>query len=553
MSTGNENDVPPAAAAKPVARFSLPGIVDSSTGWGPSISEPEELKKLQFKPFNKADKLGRISDWNQVQQYPRRYQQQFSGGTNVFNYKHEDDESSFALVDNTPKPKARKRGKRFNQPRNRRMMNRNRGNNNRFGAQRGGRMGQARRQSKRRQRFYKRRNPRYGQEEGKREPSVDVDEDWPLVKSIDLSSLNVQLTVKEGETVVSCGEVREWDPAYERVNPRNPIDLRRADDVQFFNTTTSVDPVIQDLADSKTGNIFITDTIAAVLMCAAYSTHSWDVIAKKQNGKLYFDKRADSRIDYLTVNENWNESKETETESINHSIRLSEEATFINHNFMDQVLKGPAVSMEKPNPFLKGLQSGYRPAPIAYHYRRWYLGNDRDLVVRCELNGYETRKGKRHYFISRAINEWNSKLSGNIDYRLKLESQSGAVLAAEMKNNKNKLAKWTAKALISGADQLKLGYVTRAQARSNLSHHILLTQPYKAKDFATLMSIKPLALFGALSKIIQAILDQPDGTYLIIRDPMESVLNIHSIPEDAFDRDAGEDDEGDIGVIPEES
>jgi len=526
--------------------FSLCGsITDHPTGWGPTDEVPEELKKLQFMPFNKADKLGRISDWNQQSSFPsRRYQQQFSGGSNVFNYKHEDDESSFALVDNTPKPKARKgRRKFFQQPNRRRFHNRRGRNSGNNSVQRGGRTGQLRRQSKRRQRFYRgRRNNRYQQDDPKKDPSVEVDEEWKLVNTIELSALRVALQVNEGETLVSCGEVMEWDASYERVNPRGPVDLRPAPDVQVFTTTTSEDPVIRELADQKKGNIFVTDTIAATLMCAPFSTHSWDVVVTKKNGQIFFDKRLNSRMDYLTVNENWNESKETEKESVNHTRRLSEEATFINHNFMNQVVKGNPVTMQRKNPFLDAVQPPMKPAPIAYHYRRWDLSGGRNLVIRCEINGYETRKGARKFFIARAINEWNSKLSGNIDYRLKLESQSGAVLAGEMKNNTNKLAKWTTKALISGADQLKLGYVTRVNSSSNISHHILMTQRYKAKDFANLMGIKTMVLWGTLSKIISAINDQPDGSYLILRDPSEAVLNFHAIPEDAFDHETGNDE-----------
>lgn len=36
-----------------------------------------------------------------------------------------------------------------------------------------------------------------------------------------------------------------------------------------------------------------------------------------------------------------------------------------------------------------------------------------------------------------------------VDWRQKLENQRGAVLATEMKNNANKIAKWTAAALVA--------------------------------------------------------------------------------------------------------
>ena len=50
------------------------------------------------------------------------------------------------------------------------------------------------------------------------------------------------------------------------------------------------------------------------------------------------------------------------------------------------------------------------------------------------------------------------------------------MLATELKNNANKLAKWTAAALVSGVEIIKLGYVSRAHHRDTRSHVILGTQ-----------------------------------------------------------------------------
>ena len=47
-----------------------------------------------------------------------------------------------------------------------------------------------------------------------------------------------------------------------------------------------------------------------------------------------------------------------------------------------------------------------------------------------------------------------------------------------------------------------------------------------------------------MSKIISLFNDQPDGTYLILRNPSEAQLDVHAVPEDAFDNDmGGEEDE----------
>lgn len=77
------------------------------------------------------------------------------------------------------------------------------------------------------------------------------------------------------------------------------------------------------------------------------------------------------------------------------------------------------------------------------------------------------------FMLLQAMNEFDLRAT---DWRKKLESQRGAVLAFETKNNKNKMARWTAAALLGGADMIKLGYVSRAGPKDNINHVILGTQ-----------------------------------------------------------------------------
>lgn len=46
---------------------------------------------------------------------------------------------------------------------------------------------------------------------------------------------------------------------------------------------------------------------------------------------------------------------------------------------------------------------------------------------------------------------------GGVDWRSKLDTQRGAVLATELKNNSCKLAKWTVCSMLAGSDTIKFG------------------------------------------------------------------------------------------------
>ena len=138
-----------------------------------------------------------------------------------------------------------------------------------------------------------------------------------------------------------------------------------------------------------------------------------------------------------------------------------------------------------------------------------------------------------------------------MDYRQKLETQSGAVLAAEMKNNKKKLTRWTAEALISGVDEFKLGFVSRTHPETNYEHDILLVQRFKPQDFANMMQVREKALWGTLKSLLDTFRELRDGKYLFFRPPEQKrkmaedkqVLHIFKIPQDAFAHETGQEDD----------
>ena len=108
-----------------------------------------------------------------------------------------------------------------------------------------------------------------------------------------------------------------------------------------------------------------------------------------------------------------------------------------------------------------------------------------------------------------ALNEIDAKLNSSIDWRQKLESQRGAVLATELKNNSNKLAKWTLQAMLAGADLIKLGFVSRTNPKLNESHVILGTGVYKPRELAPrrVLAVPRLHLDGCPAHVLLLLRD----------------------------------------------
>jgi translation initiation factor 3 subunit D len=175
------------------------------------------------------------------------------------------------------------------------------------------------------------------------------------------------------------------------------------------------------------------------------------MVLVKQGNKVFLDKRDNAALDLVTVNENAAdaplEASEGSKEVINQPPALADEATYINHNFATQVVienQAQKVDMAHENPFYSASDETVPPASKAYKYRRFDLSTSEEnptyLIVRTELDAVQKNaiNGEDQYVTVHALNEFDNKAQGSggaLDWRTKLVSQRGAVVATEMKNN----------------------------------------------------------------------------------------------------------------------
>jgi translation initiation factor 3 subunit D len=543
-----------------MARFEAPVIQDNPTGWGP-CALPDVFKDMPYQPFAKGDRLGKVADWTgatyQDRRYTNKYSSQFGQGSSQYAYFHEEDESTFHLVDSSKqqKPLFQRQRKFQQQQRNwrRQQQQKEKTNVNMqiLTKSQKNRERDRLRQVRKWQKQYGNRIEQKNQVAIKnRDASIQVKDTWAVIEEMDfprLSKLSLP-TVSEAEDIVKCGSLEFYDKTYDRVNTKTEKRLKRINRV-FHKVTTTDDPIIRQLTKSS-GNVFATDSILATLMCATRSVYSWDILVERVGNKLFFDKRDESNFDLLTVSETAQEPPQDEGNSINSPHNLALEATFINHNFSQQVLKpvektDDCFSFEKPNPFVQGNEDN-ETSSVAYRYRKWDLGNKITLVARCEHDAVMIGPNGENQFINiKTLNEWDSKLAHGVDWRQKLDSQRGAVVATELKNNSNKLAKWTVSSLLAGSDQIKFGYVSRASPKDSTKHVILGMNQFKPSEFANQINLNLDNAWGILRCIIDTCMKLKEGKYLIMKDPNKPVIRIYDIPDDTFDSDNDDFDEED--------
>ncbi|KAJ9654961.1 hypothetical protein H2198_006075 [Neophaeococcomyces mojaviensis] len=582
--------MPGISLADTVAQLSL------DDEWGPEITTSTTLGGVPYAPYSKGDKLGRMADWTQEgkegrdrgQRYGRGYrdQQVFGAGTSsLFAVQLAEDESSFSVVDNT-RASAKTRG--FTRGGGTVF----RGRGQRGAPQRGGR-GAFQRAGQGQQRqgqgqYYDQRGGRgrggrrfgwrdYDKPQRNRDSSVTIRPGWTMKEEIDFNRLTkLNLGTSEGEDLDDYGFLYYYDRSYDKPPVKGAERKLQSLDRAAYNVTTSQDPVIQQMAKDDEATIFATSDILSMLMCSTRSVYSWDIVILKQGNKIFLDKRLDNTIDLVTVNENAADAPleadapnapggaqtGVKPDSINTPGNLAMEATMINHNFALQVVQesqSAKLDMAHSNPFYVASEETDPLASKAYKYRRFDLSLETDedalnLVVRTELDAVVKNNisGDDQYLIVKALNEFDHKAQGSggaLDWRTKLASQRGAVVATEMKNNSCKLARWTTQAILAKADQMKLGFVSRTSPKSSQSHVILGVMGYKPREFATQMNLSLSNGWGIVRTIVDLVRgmtddEEGDKKYVLVKDPNKPVVRLYDVPLSTFE----EEDDG-VGTM----
>ncbi|KAF2225381.1 eukaryotic translation initiation factor 3 subunit D [Elsinoe ampelina] len=564
----------------PVSLLDLVSALPSGDTWGPPTTTETTLNGVPYAPFSKGDKLGRMADWTSEgrdrerggrQQYNRNYRDQIygagSGLQSVFNLEGGNEESSFAVVDHT---RTTTRGRGFGRGGGTVF----RGRGQRGGpAQRGGRGTFQRVGGRGGQQQYDSRGGRggrggrrlgwkdYDKPQRTREASVQPKDSWRLLDEIDFNRLlKLNLDTGDGEDLDDYGFLYYYDRGYDK-QPGAPTSIKKLNVVEraAYNVSTSQDPIIQELAEKDEASIFVTDNILSMLMCAPRSVYSWDLIINRQNNKIFIDKREGSNIDRVTVNENAAdaplETSENAKDTINNVAGLMDEATHINHVFPIQVVHESESSkkdMSNEHPFYNAAEETDPPASKAYRYRRFDLSLEADaeplhIVVRTELDAVvkNVLNGEDQMLVIKALNEFDNKAQGSggaLDWRSKLASQRGAVVATEMKNNSCKLARWTTQAMLAKADLMKLGFISRVNPKSANDHVILGVLGYKPREFAAQMNLNLNNGWAIVRTFVDMVMREPDGKYVLVKDPNKPTLRIYSVPQHTFEED-GDDGE----------
>jgi translation initiation factor 3 subunit D len=180
----------------------------------------------------------------------------------------------------------------------------------------------------------------------------------------------------------SVGTLLQYNKAADRVTSTAPQTLVSSAPRSYMQLTASEDPIMQQLVMDGAGDVFATDDVLALLMCAPRAVDSFDVVVTKIGNKILLDSRDDAPTLLVNVNETASEPPKPD-DGMNAPDALAIEATKINHRFAQQTLlhKAEPLVLGEAWPGDADAPEQAPPAKRAFKYRRFELADGLVVVV----------------------------------------------------------------------------------------------------------------------------------------------------------------------------
>ncbi|KAJ1504345.1 Eukaryotic translation initiation factor 3 subunit D [Coelomomyces lativittatus] len=401
-----------------------------------------------------------------------------------------------------------------------------------------------------------------------REASISVKDDWVVIHEFDLHKMGKVSAdvVPVMQKLQSYGALGQYIKSFDKVNCKNEVPLKELDPSIISSLSSLSMPVISDpffkrheeqhskISDPSSSpkmTVYTTDVILSMLMVCPKSMHSWDlVITRVGDHSVYIDRRPNT-TPLETMHENApNDVYAEHDRELNSPGNLAAEATYINQAFKHQVVdmtimkpleandskptssitKSKSSSKKKGN---KASTSSSTAQPTLKDepgivYRSWDLGMC-TIVARTQVDAFLTQASKEETTLIRALTHVPGLLA-TMDWRRQLDTQRGTVTATEIRYNTFKMARWAIQGLLADADWIRIGFVSRVSSKDPDRHTILGSSIYRISMLASQMNIAIPNAWGVLSQILELVVRQPEGQYVLFKDPSQAAVRLYALP-----------------------
>lgn len=505
---------------------------------GPS---PDTQFSLDFQPYLKtSDRQYHISDWATKQ----RGRQQNNTSAGGFAFKADENDGGaggFTSGDKGGAQKSRQYLKPMGQrqagtggPRvagkkpvrpapgqRREYNNNNRNGNNRYGNNN----------------RYNNNRSYFRREEIQRGYSCSIPPHWEQIARFPLTNPNGS-SLPRLTTLKQVGVVDAISSDYCYVNTRSMKPIQVQEQFSTQQIPLEQDPHIQELLKDEDNlgesmTFVLTDNVAAMFMNVQHTVQPWDVAVKiTENNVAYITTpNPNNIVNQHLVDESQLDRLPQETDNVNSVLSLATEATALsnNLNYLFQERGAEPLTLEAPLPTE---DNNGTPLFTAYTYRRFFI-EDIAVIVRAPIHCHQ--RGKQDSFIHVAtVFEYDSSSPGgyHVDFRKNVDSMLASTFSSELKCNSAYMHRVLCQAILSGADEIKLAWASRQNAKQPGKHTLVSVTSHPIQQFLNLVQFRKTDYFDQLSNVLVELVLDP-GNYTLLREPNERSLSVYntSAPE----------------------
>lgn len=356
--------------------------------------------------------------------------------------------------------------------------------------------------------------------------------------------------------VRECGEVWSYNADWDKAAKLKPKDRKplKAFEGDTFDCHVLDDPIMLDLIEKEEADIFTTDSVAAVLMCAENSNYSWDVSIQKIGEQIIIDKRQENELEdgkdnilnNTLVCETAQDSQPQDDASINGIKQLMREAQGINDAWLHVARKDAddrKLKLKEEDPFIE--DEHQVATRVGYLYRIWRIQEaneitgkkEKKICIRCAVHTQLSGSAEpRRFMNTYALNEYDREPS---NWRKNIGDINN-VLNTEIFDNLFKVSRWVVQSLLADVEYMKLAFVSRSNMKDNSKHVLLATHQIETRKFAQYNNIALDKMWPVLRYMIDCI---DDSKKLRRRKDLESGKQVNDEEEKEGDEDEDEDEE----------
>lgn len=297
-----------------------------------------------------------------------------------------------------------------------------------------------------------------------------------------------------------------------------------------------LDQINAQPTDTEETYIYTTDTILSAILSVKSAHFPWDIHVVKEGNKIFFEPSTTNKLSYvdiLTVNENTTSGNLPEDEK--DMLKICVESTKANKKFVQLT--------SKENDFhTVGEDSEYAKEADnkGYRYRKWTIDNKTHILCRSEIDAaVKTGQGenaKISFAKVCALSEYESEL----DWRSNLDTNRGALIAAEFRNNSCKVARWLYQATLADCEHIKLGFVSKP-TQKDTKFQVLSVEPMSTSGLAKSFNYNIKDSWSIIKTIVEILNKQKDGEFVFVKSPYKQSIKIYRLPGENDDDDEEEE------------